>query len=245
MRLGSKLSIALTAVFLAIGPAACGDGEGSDSTTAGAAAQDGPQTGQGAGGGGDAADANESDDDGSVAAEGSGSGREAPDDFVPKQHEDSGGGSAPFRVEGGDNSVQEFGSEAGSTELEAAATALHNFLDARAQEAWASACSFLAASVQESLEAFAARAREVAAKEGNTDPPVATDCAGILGTLTPRASLPELREEAAKANVRSLRIEGDRAFVIYTALKGNVIAIPVTREAGEWKVGSLAGTPIN
>lgn len=154
--------------------------------------------------------------------------------FVPKQHDDSGGGSAQLRTKGGDNSVQEFGQEADSSERDEAATALHNFLDARAAEDWESACSFLSRDVRESLEKLATQAGQ--AKN--------TSCAGILANLTNRAALPALRSEAARADVGSLRIEGDRAFILYRT-GDTILTVPMANEDGSWKVASLAGTPLN
>jgi hypothetical protein len=56
----------------------------------------------------------------------------------------------------------------------------------------------------------------------------------------------ELRTEAAKANVGSLRIEGGRAFVIYRGSDGKtILAMPMVKEDGGWKVASVAGTPLN
>jgi hypothetical protein len=251
MSAGSKLSVALIGVLLAFGLAACGGEDDSGSAATDAVSQERLQNGEGADG---AAGAGAPANDGKTEA---GSGSDSPDDsaanedsssegsddFVPRQHDDSGGGSAPFRVSGGDNSVQEFGAEAADPELEAAAAALHNFLDARGQEAWASACSFLSAEVSESLEAFVVKSQEAAEKQGKSIPED-TSCATVLSSLTNRAALPELRKEAAAADVRSLRVEGDRAFLIYTGLGGTVIAIPVVNENGSWKVASLAGAPI-
>jgi hypothetical protein len=52
--------------------------------------------------------------------------------------------------------------------------------------------------------------------------------------------------KAAKADVGSLRIEGDRAFIVYRgAPKGTFYAISMSKEGGSWKVASLAGTPLN
>jgi hypothetical protein len=220
MSAGSKLLIALVAALLAFGLVACGGEDDSTSTATDAAAQGQAQNGK-------------RGDDGSS------------DDFVPREHDDSGGGSSQYRVKGGDNSVQEFGAEAEDTERDAAARALHNFLDARAQEAWEAACSYLSTEVQESLESFAVKAQEAAAKQDKAEQFDDTSCASILRRLTNPAALPELRKEAAQAAVGSLRIGGDRAFLLYTGLGDTVFAIPVVNENGDWKVATLAGTPLN
>lgn len=225
---------ALTAVFLAlllaIGVAACGGGDDSDSTTEAS----GQQQSQ-------AVDST-SQDDGKGQEGGSGQGGESDDgstgdasDFVPKEHDDSGGGAEQFKVKGGDNSVQEFGEEADSEEFDAAATALHNFLDARAEGDWAAACQYMASSVIESFEKVAARAKGLGA----------TSCGAILENLTNPAAAQSMKEEAARANVGSLRTEDEQAFVIYTGIDGTIMAMPMANEDGEWKVASLAGTPLS
>jgi len=207
----AKLPIvaALAALLLAIGFAACGGGEGDSGSTASQA----PPTrveGKPNGGGGSA-------------------------HFVPKHHHDSGGGSRQFRVKGGDNSIEEFGSEAEPPERNRAAVVLHDFLDARAVGDWAAACSYLASSVIESFQQLGAQAK----KTGGDS------CAGILEKLANPAAKQALKEEAAQADVGSLRIEGERAFIIYTGLGGTAIAMPMAHEGGAWKVASLAGTPLS
>ncbi len=251
MSAGSKLSIALVVAFLAFGLVACGDDDDSGSTSTDAASQ--AQNGKSGDDGGQTGTTTADDEggrepgsgDGGSDDSGDGSGGGSSKDFVPRQHDDSGGGSTQYRVKGGDNSVQEFGAEGDDAERDAAARALHNFLDARAQEAWETACSYLSTEVRESLETFAVKAQEAAAEQGKAEQFDDTSCASILGRLTNRAALPELRQEAAQVDVGSLRVEGERAFLIYTGLDGTVIAIPVTNENGSWKVASLAGTPLN
>lgn len=238
MRGGSKtLLAALLVLLLGTGFVACGDdSDSSDSgTTQGQAAREG----YGGSSNGEADGQTESDASGSEgksAGEGEGdSTSEGSGDFVPEQHEDSGGGSEQFRTKGGDNSVQEFGEEAATSEREEAATALHNFLDARAQGEWAAACDYLASSISSSFEELAGQAKGAKA----------TSCAEILASLTNPAAKNLLLEEAERADVGSLRVEGDRAFLIYRGLEGDILAMPMAQEDGEWKVASLAGTPLN
>jgi hypothetical protein len=152
-----------------------------------------------------------------------------------RNHQDSGGGSEQFRVDGGDNSIQEFGSEASRVEFEQAAAALHGFLDARAAGMWASACGYLAAGVVESF-------RRLAAQGGKGED---LSCASLLEKLTNKAAMQELRAEAAQADVGSLRIEGKRGFVLYRGIGGVVITIPMTREGDRWKVATLNGVPLS
>jgi len=227
------LPVVVAAALLAFGVVACGGDDSSSTRTQPAteATQEDRSPDESSGGVASDEKAKKGDarpGDGETGGSGS-------SDFVPKQHDDSGGGSAQFRVKGGDNSVQEFGEEADESEREEAATALHNFLDARAAEEWESACSFLAQDVKASLEQLAGQAQQAEDMS----------CAGILAKLTNRAALPALRSEAARADVGSLRIEGDRAFVLYRGIGDTVLAVPMTNEDGGWKVASLAGTPLS
>jgi hypothetical protein len=230
------LAAAVAALLIAAGLTACGGGDGSSSTAAeagGSAQAESESSGASEKGGGDAGKAGSGDSEGKSAGSGSGGGSAS--DFVPKQHEDSGGGSEQFKVKGGDNSVQEFGEEADTSERDAAATALHNFLDARAEGNWAAACEYMSKNMIESVEKLAARATEI------DD----TSCGGILEGLTNPAAKASMKAEAEQADIGSLRIEGERAFVIYTGAEGTIFAMPMANEGGTWKVASLAGTPLN
>jgi hypothetical protein len=236
------LIVALVALLLATSLAACGDDDGSTTTGAQADVQGQPKDGDASKKKADddqsTADAGEGGgDSGSSGGKGESGGYAGPtaSDFVPKQHDDSGGGSEQYEEKGGDNSVQEFGDEAEPEEFAAAAGALHNFLDARAEGNWAAACEYMAKSVIESFEKLAAQTKQVDA----------SSCGAILEALTNPAAQPAMKEEAEKANVGSLRIEGERSFVIYDGIQGTILAMPMVDEGGVWKVGSLAGTPLN
>lgn len=228
MKGGPKtLAAALAVLLLVLGLAACGGGSDSGSTglEAGSTAQgEGKSSGEGTTG---------SDEE---AGSGSGGGESTgAEHFKPKPHHDSGGGSVQYRVKGGDNSIQDFGSEAEGAEFEKAATALHDFLDARAAGDAAAACSYMSKSVIESFKQLAAQAK------GAED----TSCAAILERLTNPAAKPAMKAEAAQADVGSLRVEGERAFLIYTGAEKTVLAMPMADEGGTWKVAGLAGTPLS
>jgi hypothetical protein len=229
-------------LVLALGLVACGGDDDSGTTEANGQAQSQSTTDADAKQGGAQEGKPDGDEDGSgedgsgqSQSDGSGSEQADAEEFKPKQHSDSGGGSQQFRTKGGDNSVQEFGEEADEPEFEAAAVALHNFLDARAEGNWAAACQYMSKAIVESFEKLAAQAKEI------DD----TSCAGIISKLTNPAAKAAMKAEAEKANVGSLRTEGDRSFVIYTGIKGTILAMPMASEDGEWKVASLAGTPLN
>jgi hypothetical protein len=235
---GLKLLLTCALALLAIGLVACGDDEDSGSaTTPVSESQAGEKSADGQVSSGDSTkstsggkDSNDSSGTPSAADEAGEASK-----FVPKQHSDSGGGSEKYRVKGGDNSVQEFGEETTGSEFEEASAALHNFLDARAAGNWAAACSYMADSIVKSFEQLGARSKEL---EG-------AGCAVLLEKLTNQAALPLLRKEAERADVASLRIEDEQAFVLYRGLDNSIMAIPMTVEGGDWKVSGLAGTPLN
>jgi hypothetical protein len=224
--------VALAALLIAVGLAACGGGDSSSSTTTatGQAADTPSTTGSQSGGAESEKGKSGSGGEGQPANPGP-----SASEFTPKHHSDSGGGSKQFEVKGGDNSVQEFGAEAGTSEFHAAAAALHDFLDARAEGNWAAACQYMSKSTIESFEKLAAQAKQVQDKS----------CAGILEKLTNPAAKGAMKAEAEKADIGSLRTEGEQSFIIYTGTAGTVLAMPMANEGGDWKVASLAGTPLN
>jgi hypothetical protein len=151
--------------------------------------------------------------------------------FTPPAHHDSGGGAAQFERKGGDNSIQEFGSETAGSDLQAAATALHGYLDARAVGAWSDACSYLASGVAASLAQLGGSG---AGKAG---------CPELLASLSVAVSPAALRE-AAEADVAALRAEGERAFILFRGAHGTDYFMPMAEEAGEWKVAAIAPSAI-
>jgi len=146
----------------------------------------------------------------------------------------SGGGSSQYRMPGGDNSVQEFGEESDEAELEEAATVLHEYLVARAEEDWPAACASVSESVEEQLQGLASRSRNLEGKE----------CAAILAALTPRLPT-SVRRESTIVDAGSLRFEGEQAFLLYAGAEGQTYTILMASEDGAWKIASLAATPLS
>lgn len=174
-----------------------------------------------------------SPDGGSQGKQGEGTGG-SPKPVETAPLEVSGGGSAQYRVRGGDNSIQEFGEESDEAELEEAAAELHAYLVGRAEEDWPAACSHLAKTVTDQLGELAARSDQLKGK----------GCAAILGALTP--PLPAaVRRESTIVDAGSLRLEDERAFLIYRGAEETDYAVLMEREDGVWKVGTLAATPIS
>jgi hypothetical protein len=144
----------------------------------------------------------------------------------------SGGGSGQFRVKGGDNSIQDFGEEGSESELEEAAVALHDFFVARAEGDWRAACARLSKTVVEQLEQLGARAK-----------PESKSCPSTLAALTPPLP-PAVQRESTLVDAGSLRVEGERGFLIYRGAEQTAYAINMAHEGGQWKVGGLAPVPL-
>jgi hypothetical protein len=145
-------------------------------------------------------------------------------------------------VKGADNSVQEYGVEADASARREAAIALQAYLNARAEEDWGSACTYLAQRPKEQLE----RLQRAAAKQGtNLD-----GCAPTMALL--KEGEAQSREQATIAEVLSFRGEGDvsgnPSYLIFTAPPANTLySMPMYSQAGGWKVGlaRAAELPVN
>jgi hypothetical protein len=156
---------------------------------------------------------------------------------APRAHESTTGGSggaAEFEVKGGDNSIQQFGSEADSSELDEAAAVLQDFFDARVAGDWSKACSYLSQGTVEGFEQLAGGSKQLKG----------AGCGKILGALSEGVPQDAL-DEAAQVDAGALRVEGERAFLLYHGAANTDYAIPLAVEGGEWKVAALAGTPLS
>jgi hypothetical protein len=145
----------------------------------------------------------------------------------------SGGGSGQFRSKGGDNSIQEFGEEAGESELQEAAEAVHGFLVSEAREEWDKACSYLAKSNVEQLEKLGSQSSQLRG----------AGCAPVLAAFTrPLPAAAERRITTVDAG--SFRHDGEQGFLIYFGDERVKYAMPLRNEGGAWKVGALSGTTL-
>jgi hypothetical protein len=145
----------------------------------------------------------------------------------------SGGGSEQFRVEGGDNSIQEYGEEGDESELQEVAEIVHSFYVARAEEKWDEACSYLASSNVQQLEELASQSPEL---EGG-------GCGPVLKAFT-RPLPASLQREITSVDAGSFRHEDDQGFLIYRGADQTVYAMPLEDEDGTWKVAALSATAL-
>jgi hypothetical protein len=167
-------------------------------------------------------------------AQPSGSATEAQPPPVEAAHADAGGGAEQFRRPDGDNSIQDFGAEAGDSERAAAAKVLHRYLDSRAAHRWGDACFQLSASVLVMLE----QVTSSYGKQGGSP-----QCEDVLMGIAARAPRSVL-EATAQASVGSLRREGDRGYLLYHGPAGQDYVMPMVAEEGGWKVASVDGIPL-
>lgn len=223
--------VALAAVALLVGAfSACGS-SGSD-TSSGSTSTSSTTAEGGGGTGNETARQKEPASSGEEKRQGSEAGGQSHEAAPIAPLHVSGGGSSQFRVKGGDNSVQEFGEESSESELEEAATALHDFFVARAEEDWHSACARLSKTVVEELEQFGSHS-----KAGNES------CPATLAALTPTLP-PAVKHASTIVVAASLRREGERGFLIYRGAEETTYAIVMAHEGSGWKVGSLAPVPL-
>lgn len=239
-RVLQPLSILAVAVLLAVGAASCGSGSSSSSTNSTAEAAPGTVK-ENSG----SSSAKNGSPKSSSSAKGNGSGKSAAaagGSSSTQAHNDSGGGAARFKTKGGDNSIQEFGGEAGGSELSQAAAALHGYLDARAAGNWKQACANMAGGVAKSLQQFAGAAPGMPGKNGK-NAPKRIGCPQLIAAMS--AGMPAyVKHDLAKADVGALRIEGDRAFLLFRGAHRTNYFMPMAREGGRWKVAAIAASAL-
>lgn len=128
---------------------------------------------------------------------------------------------------GGDNSIQSYGVESGGSERAEAAAVLSSYLGALLAGEWSRACSELVAETKQALEQLAGQA-----ERKKVDCPTAV---AALISEVPRGPLRTLGE----IHVLSMRVQGDRGFLIYEDGSGKPSESAMLREDGRWKVRAL------
>jgi hypothetical protein len=131
--------------------------------------------------------------------------------------------------EGGEKSIEGFGAEAAGPERVALLGVFHGYLEAIAGGDDATACSRLAARVRHSLEQLVAgRVRR-------------GGCAAILPRLlTPAVAAVGRRQ--AEGRVTRVRVEDDRAFVVFHAPGAKLYQLTLVREGGRWKAATATAS---
>jgi hypothetical protein len=139
--------------------------------------------------------------------------------------------SAVFLKADGPNKLIEFGTEATQAELEAANAVLEKNFDARAAADFAEQCASLSAKAIESVTLIAHVGAAGKVPKG---------CAGKLKEVaTPLAKSKEAREDRLGEPIPVLRVKGNEGFALFHGTDGKDWVIPLEKEGGKWKVGSI------
>lgn len=127
---------------------------------------------------------------------------------------------------GGEASIEDFGSEAEGSERAQILALFGAYLNALAEKDYATVCADLSAAVQSSLARFAGKG----SKGG---------CEAILPKLlAPTAA--RVATEQAEGKIAKVRVEDDRAFVVFKAPGAKLYQLTMVEEGGEWKAASVA-----
>lgn len=169
---------------------------------------------------------------------------QAPSDGSGATEKSKGGGSGRSftfgspadvpRSQGGDNSIQDFGSEAGGDDRAAAARALAAYYEALASGDTEAACALLSNNTRQDIEHSL---DQLDAQGGRKVP---STCPQILKLTGNADKSPELQI----SEVLSLRQQDDHAFLIYTAADRKVYAMVMAREDGDWRVAGVHPAPL-
>ena len=137
--------------------------------------------------------------------------------------------SAPSHYEGGEKSIEDFGSEAQGSGRSAVLAVFTDYLGALAAKDYATACSHLAVRTQRSLEQFA--------------PPQLRHggCAAILPKLLSPSAAAIAREQAS-GKVTKVRVKGTMAFVVFHAPGARLYQLTMVKEGGNWKATTVAAS---
>lgn len=142
---------------------------------------------------------------------------------------ESSNGGRRSHYEGGEKSIEAFGSEAEGSGRSAVLGVFTGYLKGIAAKDYATACSHLAVTVQRSLEQLVTPALR---RKG---------CPAILPKLLSPTAAPIARQQAA-GRITKVRVQGDRAFVVFHAPGAKLYMLTMTREGGEWKAALVAAS---
>lgn len=215
---------------------ACGGDDDTSSSTSATA----PSSGSGSGStdtGGEGEGTGSSGDAGGGSTDPGGSGStDAGDDSAGGETGlEDGERSKAFVTPGGDNSIQEYGSEGDADERTEALVVIKAVGKASETGQWAEVCAkYLSA---KNLEQFELIAEKIPKFQGKS-------CTDILAGLSPGQKGISSPTEP-KEGVASIRKDDENAFAIYVGADGGHYAWPMAIEDGALKATALAPTPLN
>ena len=139
--------------------------------------------------------------------------------------------SKPFT---GPKEITKFGKPGSPGDVQAASKILAENLEAREKANFASQCASLNASTQTEITGAKKSAERV------------SECPTKLeGMASPLSKTAGTRKDTFDGSIDELRVQGAKAWALYHGNDGKNYAIPLQREAGGWKVGSILTTEIN
>lgn len=137
--------------------------------------------------------------------------------------------TAKSDYEGGEESIEKFGSEATGSDKGAILAAEQGYLNGLADGDYATACSYLARPTQQSLEQLVVKQLK------------AKGCAAILPKLL-SPSAPAVARQQANGKITKIRVEGDQAFIIFHAPGAKLYVFTMAQEDGAWKATAVAAS---
>jgi hypothetical protein len=153
---------------------------------------------------------------------------------VPASAVQLGSASEVPRSKGGDNSVQDFGSEANSADKLAVARVLTAYLGAITGGDAETACSLLSSQTAAGIERLAAGGSAGSAAKG---------CPAVLKQISSRLASSGQFGDLSHPRVLSVRVDGERGFIIFKGPK-EVYNMPLVSESGVWKVAAIGPIPL-
>ncbi|HTR75446.1 MAG TPA: hypothetical protein VMH33_09360 [Solirubrobacterales bacterium] len=137
--------------------------------------------------------------------------------------------SAAFILPGHSNKLPRFGEEAPAEEREEVNAIVVATLRARASADFTAQCETLSA-------------KGISGISGVKKP---QECAKALEELAePLSGTKTIRRDTLKGSIGALRVEGDKAWALYHGTDGKDYAIPLEKEGGSWKIGSIVTTEL-
>ncbi len=131
--------------------------------------------------------------------------------------------------EPGEKSVENFGAEAEGSDRQAVLTAEQAYLTALASRDYTAACSHMTVQTQKSLQ-------QVVVKRLRSE-----GCPAILPKLlSPTA--PAVARQQANGKISKVRVDDDRAFVIFRAPGAKLYVFTMQREDDAWKATTVAAS---
>lgn len=136
-------------------------------------------------------------------------------------------GSEQFRDKT-DSGLLDFGEESGEAEREEAEETVQSFFSARSKEDWPATCAQISQALLSKIEHLAVSSTQL------KDP----SCPAFLEAFLSISE--QEKQESTDIGASSLRQQGKQGFLIYSGASETVYAMPLSREGGAWKVGSLS-----